>query len=271
MKRFERTITLPQLEIIPEKDASYRSKQLKCWFLREKEIEYSVNAVSTKPNNHEENSGQNYFLIWFGYYAMTINRKFTNVDCTAKKQMLASITSLKILIGLKLSVTELREQVLTLYPKLKVLALSRTKNVSDADDIVQDVMRKVWEDPQKIVEACDRLGTSVELYLKKAVVNRFIDLKRYGKRFADDENFAETLEEEVTSDPTRRGLLLKDLVRHLIAIGDECRQLLTDRGMGMRQADLAEARDITQSAVNKRIAHCLRKLHESSGGIFNEA
>ena len=39
----------------------------------------------------------------------------------------------------------------------------------------------------------------------------------------------------------------------------------------MRQEELAKRLNITQSTVNKRIAKCLKKLNESSGGIFNEA
>ena len=38
--------------------------------------------------------------------------------------------------GLKLQLEDLRDEVLALYPKLQVL-LSKTKNVSDAEDIVQ--------------------------------------------------------------------------------------------------------------------------------------
>ena len=40
--------------------------------------------------------------------------------------------------------------------------------------------------------------------------------------------------------------------------------------MGFRQEELAKNLNITQSTVNKRIAKCLKKLNESSGGIFNE-
>ena len=173
--------------------------------------------------------------------------------------------------GLKLQLEDLRDEVLALYPKLRVLALSKTKNVSDAEDIVQHIMVKVWENPTKIIEAINSIGTTVEFYLKRAVVNRFIDLTRHNKRFSDDEDFAERLEESVGTDPTRRNLLYKDLMRHLIAIGDDCRQLLTERGMGFRQEELAKNLNITQSTVNKRIAKCLKKLNESSGGIFNEA
>ena len=113
--------------------------------------------------------------------------------------------------GLKLQLEDLRDEVLALYPKLRVLALSKTKNVSDAEDIVQHVMVKVWENPTKIIEAINSIGTTVEFYLKRAVVNRFIDLTRHSKRFLDDEDFAERLEESVGTDPTRRNLLYKDL------------------------------------------------------------
>ena len=195
----------------------------------------------------------------------------STTHCGRKRLVIALFKLFRFLEGFELPVPDLRDEVLALYPKLRILALSKTKNVSDAEDIVQDVMAKVWEDPEKISEALERSGAPIELYLKRSVVNRFIDLTRYGKRFSDDEDFAEKLEDSVTADPTRRGLLLKDLARHLLAIGDECRQLLTDRGMGLRQAELAEARNITQSAVNKRIDQCLRKLNESSGGVFNEA
>ena len=54
--------------------------------------------------------------------------------------------------GLKLQLEDLRDEVLALYPKL-CAALSKTKNVSDAEDIVQHVMVKVWENPTKIIEA----------------------------------------------------------------------------------------------------------------------
>ena len=59
----------------------------------------------------------------------------------------------RFLEGFELPVPDLRNEVLALYPKLRILALSKTKNVSDAEDIVQDVMAKVWENPEKISEA----------------------------------------------------------------------------------------------------------------------
>ena len=69
--------------------------------------------------------------------------------------------------GLKLQLEDLRDEVLALYPKLRVLALSKTKNVSDAEDIVQHVMVKVWENPTKIIEAINSIGTTVEFYLNE--------------------------------------------------------------------------------------------------------
>ena len=174
-------------------------------------------------------------------------------------------------VNIRVIIVSITDEVVAIYPKLRVLALSKTKNLSDAEDIVQDVMAKVWENPIKIEQAITQLGSSTEAYLKRAVINRFIDLRRYGKRFKDDEDFAEKLEESVVSDPTRRGLLLRDFLKHLTKIGDGCRELLIERGMGLKQAELAEARNLTQSAVNKQIAKCLKQLHERSGGIFHEA
>ena len=164
--------------------------------------------------------------------------------------------------GLKLQLEDLRDEVLALYPKLRVLALSKTKNVSDAEDIVQHVMVKVWENPTKIIEAINSIGTTVELYLKRAVINRFIDLTRHNKRFSDDEDFADRLEESIGTDPTRRNLCIKIYAPQLqlVMIADSC---LQSAAWGPTRR-VSKNLNITQSTVNKRIAKCLKKLNESS-------
>jgi RNA polymerase sigma-70 factor (ECF subfamily) len=164
---------------------------------------------------------------------------------------------------------EFRQTVLDLFPRLKVLALAKTRNGASAEDIVQDVMVRVWSDPSKIRAAVDRLETTLEQYLKRMVLNRFIDVVRRDKWLVQDDDFAERLIEVVPSDPTRRNLLLRDLARHLARMGGDCASLLIERASGVRQQDLAANRAITQSAVNKRIARCLRELNDSGGGVFS--
>lgn len=164
---------------------------------------------------------------------------------------------------------DFRKTVLDLFPKLKVLAMAKTRNGAAAEDIVQDVMVRVWSDPEGILAAVDRLETTLEQYLKRMVLNRFIDVVRRDRRLVHDDDFAERLIEVVPSDPTRRNLLLRDLARHLARIGGDCASLLIERASGVKQQDLAASRAMTQSGVNKRIARCLRELNDSCGGVFS--
>lgn len=166
---------------------------------------------------------------------------------------------------------EFRRAVLDLFPKLKLVAMARTKNGAMAEDLVQDVMVKIWSSPSQIIEAIDGVEITLEKYMKRMVVNRFYDIVRKEKRMVYDDDFAAHLEEVVSSDPTRRNLLLRDIARHLAKIGDECRSLLIDRAAGIKQQEMAEKKGITQSAVNKQIAKCLNKLNDSCGGIFYDA
>jgi len=169
---------------------------------------------------------------------------------------------------------EFRQAVLDLFPKLKVLAMAKTKNGSLAEDIVQDVMVKVWSAPAQILQAVDGLETSLEAlerYLKRMVVNRFYDVVRRESKLVHDDDFADQLVEVVPSEPTRRNLLFRDLARHLAEIGDDCRSLLVERASGFTQQELAEQRAISQSAVNKRIAKCLKALSESCDGSLHDA
>lgn len=166
---------------------------------------------------------------------------------------------------------EIVEKAVELYPVLRVLALSRTRNREAAEDLVQEVLTRCIERPQMIAASIRNSGVSLEMYLKRAVVNRHIDFVRRGRHFVQDDDYVDQMVDSVSSDPTRRSLLLKDLTKHLLAIGDECSQLLIDRANGFKQDELARMRNLTQSAINKRIAKCLRALSNSSGGIFNEA
>lgn len=166
---------------------------------------------------------------------------------------------------------EFRQAVLDLFPKLKVVAMARTRNGAVAEDIVQDVMVKVWTSPKQILEAVDGLEVTLEKYLKRMVINRFYDVVRRDGRLVHDDDFADQLEEVVPSDPTRRNLLFRDLARQLADIGDECRSLLVERASGINQQELAEQRAISQSAVSKRIAHCLKDLRERCGGSLHDA
>ena len=77
----------------------------------------------------------------------------STTHCGRKRLVIGLFKRFRFLEGFELPVPDLRDEVLALYPKLRILALSKTKNVSDAEDIVQDVMAKVWEDPEKISEA----------------------------------------------------------------------------------------------------------------------
>ena len=165
----------------------------------------------------------------------------------------------------------LQEQIMQLYPKLYLQALGKARHREDAEDIIQSVIMKFLERPDEIKQVVKERGITLEIYLKRVVNTTFIDLWRKKKREpTGHEDFISGLEDMLAKDATSSGLLFRDIAKHLVATGEKCLKLLTKRAEGAKQAELAVSLGITQSAVNKRIARCLKDFHLASGGVYHE-
>jgi RNA polymerase sigma-70 factor (ECF subfamily) len=77
--------------------------------------------------------------------------------------------------------TDPRDDVLTHVPALRAFALSLTRNMPDADDLVQDTIVKAWSNFDKFT-----LGTDLRAWMFTILRNVFFSRKRKTRREVED-------------------------------------------------------------------------------------
>ena len=76
-----------------------------------------------------------------------------------------------------------QDLLVSLLPKMRVWALSMTRNSVDADDLVQDVATKVLG-----AERSFTMGTNFSAWVHRIMVNHFIGTKRNSRDYTNLEN-----------------------------------------------------------------------------------
>ena len=156
-----------------------------------------------------------------------------------------------------------------LYPKLLRYALSQTKSKDTAEDLVMDVIKSMLERQNQFDDS-----VNFEAYAIRAVKNRYTDSKRYRARNITEtemgldeknENFFSQIADEASETAAFAKIQFKELSNSLVALGEECLEILTLYGIGNSYKEIAEISDKKIGTVMSRMSRCREQLKIKMG------
>lgn len=146
------------------------------------------------------------------------------------------------------------------YKLLLAVAINFLKDINAAKDIVQEVFFQVWKKRQTI-----NINTSVEAYLKRAVINRSLNLIKYQKRLTGDENLAVKANDSPSALEELQAEELQDaLQKALDGLPERCRLIFVMRRMeGLSHKEIAEKLEISPKTIENQMTKALKVLKEA--------
>lgn len=148
------------------------------------------------------------------------------------------------------------------YSELCIYARRFVKTDEDAEEMVQEVIYKLWESKDKL----DQI-TSLRAYLYRAVYNKSINylnrLVRENKY--KDEAWIELKKYELSATDKILETELKEKINSAInALPERCKEVFElSRFTGLKNKEIAEQLDISLKAVEANISRALTSLRKS--------
>lgn len=146
------------------------------------------------------------------------------------------------------------------YKPICIYLLQYTRDLHDAEDIVQGVFVELWEKRKKI-----KITQSLKSYLYKASYNSFIDKTRRDKR---NDAFLDTLKYksmQMTSEEDResyqeRITKIQELVQLL---PERCKEILIlSKRNGLKYSEIADELNISIKTVEAQMRLAFQKIRE---------
>jgi len=143
------------------------------------------------------------------------------------------------------------------YHKLCVYANSLVKNVYSAEDIVQNVFIKVWEQRTRL-----KLDHSLKSFLYKLAYNEFIDSYRKNQSlFSLEKSYHDTLNSIIQEEDSESFQRILDAVNKEIQnLPPKCKEVfILSKKEGLTNIEIAEHLDVSIKTVEAQItkAFCL--------------
>jgi RNA polymerase sigma-70 factor, ECF subfamily len=150
-----------------------------------------------------------------------------------------------------------RDRLADTVPKLRAFAISLTRDVSAADDLVQDTILKAWTNMDKFDPA-----TNLDAWLFTILRNTFYSSLRKTRREVRDPDGIHAGSLAVQPDHPSR-LALKDFLRAFDLLTPEHREVLTLVGAsGFSCEEAAEMMGVAVGTVKSRASRARRRLAE---------
>ncbi|MBK0368783.1 RNA polymerase sigma factor [Flavobacterium agrisoli] len=149
----------------------------------------------------------------------------------------------------------------TYYNKLCVYANSLLKDIYSAEDIVQNVLIKVWEQREKL-----KSGLSLQSFLYKSVYNEFIDTYRKNQSlFELEKNYFEALNSVVQEEDAESLQQAINAVNLEIQnLPPKCKEVfIMSKKEGLTNIEIAEHLDVSIKAVEAQMTKALSLLRKS--------
>lgn len=149
----------------------------------------------------------------------------------------------------------------TLYSRhfqgLSLAALKYVKDVSIAEEIVQDIFLKLWETPADILNA-----RSLKAYLYRAVINHSIN---YVNRQKNIEQHHQRMAEELGHDHIENIIedhaLKEMLYQEIEKLPVQCRKVFKmSRFQNLKYREIAEQLNLSEKTVENHIVNALKTL-----------
>ena len=147
------------------------------------------------------------------------------------------------------------------HHKLCVNANSLVKNIYNAEDIVQNVFIKVWEQRGRL-----KSDHAIKSYLYKLVYNEFIDLYRKNQAlFSLEKTYYTSLNSVVTEDDSESlQQILKVVNKEIDCLPTKCKEVfILSKKEGLTNIEIAEHLDVSIKTVEAQITKAFSILRSS--------
>jgi len=142
------------------------------------------------------------------------------------------------------------------YPKFRAYAYTLTQDISKAEDLVMEVIRKLIEKQSSAPK-----DVNPESYIIRSIKNQFIDTLRKDKNLSPlDTTLEQSLADEYSGKEITGQSNLDILVKNLATLGENCSNVLSLFGLGHSYQEIAEIENITTGTVMSRMSRCREKL-----------
>jgi RNA polymerase sigma-70 factor (ECF subfamily) len=149
----------------------------------------------------------------------------------------------------------------TYHHKLCVYANSLVKNVYSAEDIVQNVFIKVWEQRTRL-----KTDHALKSFLYKLVYNEFIDLYRKNQSlFSLEKSYYDALNTVIQDDDSESFQRVLNVVNKEIQnLPPKCKQVfILSKKEGLTNIEIAEHLDVSIKTVEAQITKAFSILRSS--------
>ena len=148
------------------------------------------------------------------------------------------------------------------YKEFFLASYKYVKETNLAQEIVNDVFIKIWEDAEKIT-----IESSLKSYLYRAVINRSINSLNKQKRESQNQKELTSLQQEHYDVKQMELNELKvQLYKAIDALPEQCKKVfLMSRFDGLKQQEIADKLGISIKTVKNHITHALKQLSKSTG------
>lgn len=156
-----------------------------------------------------------------------------------------------------MNITDPREELVEHLPAMRAFAISLTRNMATADDMVQDTLVKAWTNIDKFEP-----GTNLRAWLFTILRNTFYSHRRKAKREVADADGA--LTEGLSQKPDHDGRLhLADFKDAFAKLPDEQREALILVGAsGFAYEEAAEMCGVAVGTIKSRVNRGRKRLAE---------
>lgn len=148
------------------------------------------------------------------------------------------------------------------YKEFFLASYKYVKTPELAQEIVNDVFLKIWEDAGKIT-----IESSLKSYIYRAVVNRSINaLNKLKKEMQNQRELAYLPQETYELKEIETNELKVMLYKAIDALPEQCKKVfLMSRFDDMKQQEIADKLGISIKTVKNHITHALKQIRKSAG------
>jgi RNA polymerase sigma-70 factor (ECF subfamily) len=153
-----------------------------------------------------------------------------------------------------------RDEIVSFLPSLRAFAISLTRNIAAADDLVQDTVVKAWTNIEKFTP-----GTNLQAWLFTILRNTFYSSRRKLKREVPDPDGLHAIQLAVKPDHDGR-LAFSDFRRAFDQLSPEHREvLILVGGSGFSTDDAAQMMGVAPGTVKSRTSRARKRLADLMG------
>jgi RNA polymerase sigma-19 factor, ECF subfamily len=148
------------------------------------------------------------------------------------------------------------------YKEFFLVSYKYVKTTALAQEIVNDVFVKIWEDAEKIT-----IESSLKSYIYRSVINRSINaLNKQKKELQNQRELAHLPEETYELKEIETNELKVKLYKAIDALPEQCKKVfLMSRFDNMKQQEIADKLGISIKTVKNHITNALKQLRNSTG------